>query len=80
MGQPYLVGERGPEIFQPNQSGTIIPNNALPAAAPQSNVTVVNVLDPSMVNSALNDPENEQVIVNIIGKNRSAINRQLGNA
>lgn len=80
MGQPYLVGERGPEIFQPNQSGTIVPNNALPAAAPQSNVTVVNVLDPSMVNSALNDPENEQLIVNIIGKNRNAINRQLGNA
>lgn len=80
MGQPYLVGERGPEIFQPNQSGTIVPNNALPAAAPQSNVTVVNVLDPSMVNSALNDPENAQVIVNIIGKNRNAINRQLGNA
>ena len=25
-GQSYLVGERGPEIFSPNQSGTIIPN------------------------------------------------------
>lgn len=79
MGQPYLVGERGPEIFQPNQSGTIVPNNALPAASPQSNVTVVNVLDPSMVSSALNDPANAQTIINIIGKNRSAVKRQLGN-
>jgi len=25
-GQPYMVGERGPEMFVPNQSGSIIPN------------------------------------------------------
>lgn len=29
-GQPYIVGERGPEMFVPNQSGTIVPNNKLP--------------------------------------------------
>tara|TARA_R100001463_G_scaffold70797_1_gene124465 strand:- start:9143 stop:10906 length:1764 start_codon:yes stop_codon:yes gene_type:complete len=28
-GQPYVVGERGPEMFMPGQSGTIIPNNNL---------------------------------------------------
>lgn len=28
-GTPYMVGERGPELFVPNGSGTIIPNNAL---------------------------------------------------
>lgn len=27
-GMPYLVGERGPELFVPNQSGQIIPNGA----------------------------------------------------
>lgn len=26
---PYLVGERGPELFIPNQSGTIVPNRNL---------------------------------------------------
>ena len=26
-GQAYLVGERGPEIFVPNQSGTVVPNH-----------------------------------------------------
>lgn len=26
MNTPYLVGERGPEIFIPNRSGTINPN------------------------------------------------------
>tara|TARA_A100001201_G_scaffold32268_1_gene34724 strand:- start:3471 stop:5267 length:1797 start_codon:yes stop_codon:yes gene_type:complete len=25
-GQPYMVGEKGPEMFMPGQSGTIIPN------------------------------------------------------
>ena len=28
-GQPYIVGEKGPEMFMPGQSGTIIPNNNL---------------------------------------------------
>lgn len=27
-GQPYMVGERGPEVFVPNKSGMIIPNSA----------------------------------------------------
>lgn len=29
-GVPYLVGERGPEMFTPNSNGNIIPNNKLP--------------------------------------------------
>lgn len=28
-GVPYLVGERGPEVFVPGRSGTIIPNHAI---------------------------------------------------
>ncbi|MEM8595420.1 MAG: hypothetical protein AAGF76_02985 [Pseudomonadota bacterium] len=28
-GKTYLVGERGPELFQPSASGTVIPNNRL---------------------------------------------------
>jgi hypothetical protein len=28
-GQPYMVGEKGPEMFMPGQSGTIIPNQNL---------------------------------------------------
>ena len=29
-GQPYLVGERGPELIVPQQAATVIPNDALP--------------------------------------------------
>lgn len=28
-GKAYMVGERGAEMFVPNQSGTIVPNNAM---------------------------------------------------
>lgn len=28
-GSPYMVGEKGPELFVPNQSGTIVPNQSV---------------------------------------------------
>jgi hypothetical protein len=31
-GQPYIVGERGPEWFVPNQAGTVLPNGTAPAS------------------------------------------------
>jgi len=37
--QPYMVGERGAELFVPNQTGTIIPNNALASKA-ETNVNI----------------------------------------
>jgi len=39
-GQPYMVGERGPEMFVPNQSGSIIPNKRMGGG-----VTVINNVD-----------------------------------
>jgi phage-related minor tail protein len=39
-GGSYLVGENGPELFQPSGNGTIVPNAALGAARPSVNVTV----------------------------------------
>jgi hypothetical protein len=39
-GTPYIVGEKGPELFMPGRSGTVIPNNALGGG---STSVVVNV-------------------------------------
>ena len=39
---PYIVGERGPELFVPNQSGNIIPNHDLGGMGGSTNI-VVNV-------------------------------------
>ena len=41
-GQPYLVGEQGPELFVPRASGSITPNNAIHAGASRT-VTVNQV-------------------------------------
>ncbi|MCA3182033.1 MAG: phage tail tape measure protein, partial [Cupriavidus sp.] len=41
-GQPYIVGEVGPELFVPPASGSIVPNNALgTSAAGGGDVTIV---------------------------------------
>ena len=37
MNQPYVVGERGPELFVPRNNGTIVPNHQMGGGA---NVTV----------------------------------------
>lgn len=38
--QPYLVGENGPEIFMPNNSGTIIPNGQGGSVVVQQTINV----------------------------------------
>ena len=43
MRKPYLVGERGPELFVPNQSGNIIPNHDLAGVGGGGTNIVVNV-------------------------------------
>lgn len=39
----YLVGERGPELFVPRMSGTIIPNHSLQSAGASTNITNYNI-------------------------------------
>ena len=39
-GQPYMVGERGQEMFVPNQSGAIIPNNKMGGSGVTINQTI----------------------------------------
>jgi len=41
-GVPYLVGERGPELFMPNSSGSIIPNGALAGGGGGASI-VINI-------------------------------------
>jgi hypothetical protein len=37
-GRPYIVGERGPELFVPGSSGNVVPNNAMGGNTYQINV------------------------------------------
>ena len=46
-GTTYLVGEKGPELFTPSGSGTIIPNGALGGSGSNViNITVNGAIDP----------------------------------
>jgi hypothetical protein len=44
-GTTYLVGEKGPELFTPSNSGKIIPNNALGSGGGTINITVNGAID-----------------------------------
>jgi hypothetical protein len=48
-GTTYLVGERGPELFTPSGSGSIIPNHRLGGGGSGINITVNGAIDPESV-------------------------------
>ena len=63
-GTPYVVGERGPELFMPNQTGTIIPNGNM-ASGKDVNVTFnIQALDARGVDELI--VERKGIITNII--------------
>ncbi len=65
-GQPYMVGERGAELFVPQKSGTIVPNNQL-GGGQNINVTYapqVNALDPRTAQTVI--AENAPTIVGLV--------------
>ena len=41
-GTPYMVGEKGPELFVPNSSGQITPNNKLGGGGTVNNTYITN--------------------------------------
>jgi len=66
-GQPYIIGEEGPEIFVPKQSGVVLPNSALQgmnAGGPGvmgggvTNITNISAIDTQSFQQAVaKDPE-----------------------
>jgi len=68
-GNPYMVGEQGPEMFVPSQSGTIIPNNKM-GSATNVNITI-NANDTQGFDDLL--VKRRSVIVNVIN---DALNSQ----
>jgi len=89
--KPYMVGEEGPEIFEPAGAGRIIPADqtaammsggggtaVIAAPAPEVNVNITNVSDPAEVPAAMESPAGEKVIINAIQRNRNSVRRLLG--
>ena len=44
-GQAYVVGEKRPEIFIPNQSGTILPNTNMGSQADQQQPQTIHIVN-----------------------------------
>lgn len=68
-GSPYMVGERGPELFVPGNSGHIIPNGG----SSGTTINVHNIVDRDSIIGVLNDPKAHDTIVNVIAVNRKSI-------
>jgi hypothetical protein len=60
--RPYLVGEKGPEVFVPEQRGTILPNKPLSLAdvAPRQNTPAAGT--PNLADAALNEIARRQEV------------------
>jgi hypothetical protein len=52
-GQPYIVGERGPEIVVPGRSGTVIPNNRIGVGGGGMVINITTGADPQAVIAAI---------------------------
>lgn len=59
-GQPYYIGEQGPELFVPGASGTIVPNNALSSSSSGGGSSSLSVSVPVTVqgNASRSDQQN----------------------
>lgn len=79
-GRTFLVGEKGPELFTPNTSGNVIPNEALRSGGSGQpvNVQVINVQDPNEIPQAMASQQGDKVIVNSITRNKQTIKSALG--
>jgi len=63
MGSPYIVGERGPELFVPSTSGNIIPNGKIGANV---QVNVINQSGVPMTAKQYTKVDAEGYIVNVM--------------
>lgn len=81
--RPILVGEEGPELFIPPSAGRIASNPETKDLLSQGGgggaaaVSIVNVLDPELVTSALSGSAGEQIILNVIRNNASTVRQSI---
>lgn len=81
-GKIGLVGEYGPELIEGPakvtsraQTSKMLKEGGTtaPATAPQVNQKIVNVLDPSLIGDYLATDDGEELVMNIIQKNKSSM-------
>ena len=71
-GVPVPVGERGPEVFVPQQSGTVFNQEQMAAMAPIIN-NIVQLDMKSAVADGLSSPQGSRALINAVQINKKAI-------
>lgn len=75
-----VVGEEGPELMNVPAGSTVTPADqtrgmmSAMMAAPTINLKNINVLDPSLVGDFLGTEAGEQMVMNVVKKNKDALN------
>jgi lambda family phage tail tape measure protein len=74
---PYLIGEKGPELFMPSGSGTIVPNNKMGQMGGTTNVTnnYINAIDTKSFEDRLLGSSNAVWAANQYAGKSLAVNR-----
>lgn len=72
-GRSYLVGERGPEYFTPNEGGRIVPGDAMAPRMEAQPIRIVNAFDDGHIDDYLGSDAGERKIVNAVRRNRAAL-------
>ena len=77
VGQPAIVGERGPEIFVPRTAGTIIPNHSLGGMGGSTSITnnYINAIDTKSFEERLYGSSNAIWAANQYANKSLAVNR-----
>lgn len=79
-GRRYLVGERGPELFEPYSSGRIIPGISSSGASPQVNIQVINqTRQPANAESRLDPVTGVVQVILTDAQNNGPITQTLNN-
>ncbi len=78
--RPYIVGEEGPELFVPNRSGTIVPNNMMPQADSSSGSAMGGDVNVNFNINTVDASDFDELLVDrrttIVGIINSALNQR----
>ena len=80
-GQPYMVGERGPELFLPSHSGSIVPNHKLGGGGGGGPRVIINNYTGAPVQEQRSTgPDAEELVTLTIGRavSKGKLDKQFG--
>lgn len=76
-GRSFVVGENGPELFVPDRTGTIVPNQQQTQETKPVTVQVINVKSEDEIPDAINEGGADEAIINALARNKDRVSQVL---